>query len=621
MKKETGGILNKKIINENRNDRNYHNASTSQNHSKSPSHTGNYLNVSKSKNQFSQSQIDRSYTGASNNIKNGHSSNNNQMAGSKYRDKSMPGSTSTNNYLESQSSNYSNYASYKDNRSKSRDLSGSKQINSTPTHKKVSSMVVATPKGNVINNINHNNQVSHTNFSHNNYVNPNVNVNNYPNYLHDREKNSYNNLNVPQNVNMNLTMKNNMISSQSSQMTSKNLKSSNSSNYMSPSSNFSNSNVISSPVYGSNYLNIPVTGPNQNYNYISNNHHSGNKVDPYVEDENYLKYSQTSKKSKVPPSGKSNVTSNNNEKYRDRSAKSNTGNSNLNSSQTSVKNYDEYKGNFGNLSNKSQTEDSVYTKYKQIKRNSVPSGGNSYIENSPSTKNINNGNNYQSKNQVSYVDSSPSMHENNIYNNTDKINSLKFPSRLESNFSFKSYTENPHQYKAPIQQIPIQTSGNKKTYANTHTENSLQISKYSNHSQHDTNNLNDSRIMTDTSKSRQNFNIHLEKKDSFSLLKINSVGSGLGSEPNHQTADSNLNKETSDSLKYRMTNTHSSVGNTAIHSLEEVKALFNKLDPEEYHLVSVNLIQSSKQVVRMHEHVPDRDNLFTTVTKCEERDL
>lgn len=620
MKKETGGLLNKKIINENRNDRNYHDGSSSQNHSKSPSHTGNYLNVSKSKNQFSQSQIERSYTGSSNNMKSGYNSNNNQMLVSKYRDKSLPGSTTVNNYLESQSSQNSNYASYKDSRSKSRDLSGGKQIISTPTHKKVSSVVGTTPKANIISGSSHYSQNSHNNFSNNNYVNPNSHVsNNYTNYSQDREKNSYNNLNIPENSNMNLTMKNNMISSQSSQIGSKNLKNSSSSNYISQNSKFSNSNIISDPVSKSNYLNAqgPNQIQNQSYNYISNNYHSGNKNDEYLENDNYLKYSQTSKKNKVPPSGKVNV---NIEKYRDRSAKSNTGNSNLNSSQNSFKNFDEYKGNPGNLTNKSQTEDSVYTKYKQIKRTSVPSSGNNYIDYSPSTKN--NGNNYLSKNHAVYIDQSANIHENNnIYNHSDKINSSKIPERLESNFSFKNYTVNPNQYKAAIQQIPIQTSGNKKTYSNTHTENSLQISKYSNHSQHETNNLNDSRILTDTSKSRQNLIIHLEKKDSFSLLKINSVGSGLGSEHNHQTADSNLNKETSDSLKYRMTNTHSSGGHIAIHSLEEVKAIFNKLDPEEYHLVSVNLIQSSKHVVRMHEHVPDRDNLFTTVTKCEERDL
>jgi hypothetical protein len=216
------------------------------------------------------------------------------------------------------------------------------------------------------------------------------------------------------------------------------------------------------------------------------------------------------------------------------------------------------------------------------------------------------------------------MNNNYLMSNPSTASNV-YPENRDGSFSFDKtfgkYSETALHYKTALQQLPVPSSGNKKT-TNPNTENSLQISKYSsNHSNLDYSHLNDSRILTDTSKSRQNPYIHLEKKDSFSLMKINSVGSGLSSEPNHLTADSNLNKETSDSNKFRMTNTHSSGGHTALHSLEEVKALFNKLDPEEYHLVSVNLITSSKQVVRMHEHTPEKDNLFTTVTMCEEKDL
>lgn len=108
--------------------------------------------------------------------------------------------------------------------------------------------------------------------------------------------------------------------------------------------------------------------------------------------------------------------------------------------------------------------------------------------------------------------------------------------------------------------------------------------------------------------------IYLEKKESFSLIKTMT---------NQYESDTNLlcsNKETTDSMKYKMTNTNSSGPTSAMH-LEEVKALFEKLDPEEYHLLSINLIQSSKRVVRKHEDVNEKDNLFNTVTKCEERDL
>ena len=89
----------------------------------------------------------------------------------------------------------------------------------------------------------------------------------------------------------------------------------------------------------------------------------------------------------------------------------------------------------------------------------------------------------------------------------------------------------------------------------------------------------------------------------------------------HFPADSNLNKETSESLKSKMTNTHSTGGNSAFTQMEEVKALFQKMDPEEIHFVSINLIQSSKVVVRMHEHTQEKENLFSTVTKCDEKDL
>ena len=129
MKKETGGLLIKRTTND-RNDTRYQNTS-SHAHSKSPSHNSNYLNVSKSKNQFSQSQIDRSYTNnnpVSSSSKTGYSSNNpNMISSTKYRDKSMPGSSS-HNYVDSQAS-YSSYANYKDARSKSRDLSAGKNIN------------------------------------------------------------------------------------------------------------------------------------------------------------------------------------------------------------------------------------------------------------------------------------------------------------------------------------------------------------------------------------------------------------------------------------------------------------------------------------------------------------
>ena len=353
--------------------------------------------------------------------------------------------------------------------------------------------------------------------------------------------------------------------------------------------NISSKNIINK--------NIKIN-PNQN---ISNNQFSSSNypehlqedyLDHNLETESYLKYSQTCKKDKISPSGKFNLTND-----KEKRPKSNN-NSNLMSSHTStkgdnIKNYNEY--NYSDKLPLSKENDSVYTNYKKVKRS-----GNNENKNS----NVASSNNFSNQSQgysQGQGEGKNNNHNNlNINNNYSKSNFL-----FDSTFGRMSETSE----KLKLMNMKKIPQNNSQIL---HTDTSLPVRYVNSNNNRDLNNFNNftnENLKKQPSKDK----IYLEKKDSFSLYNYASETNIL--------SNLNLNKETSESIKFKLTNTHSSGGQTAMHSLEEVKSLFNKLDPEEYHLVSVNLITSSKRVVRMHEHVPERENLFSTVTNYEERDL
>jgi hypothetical protein len=201
--------------------------------------------------------------------------------------------------------------------------------------------------------------------------------------------------------------------------------------------------------------------------------------------------------------------------------------------------------------------------------------------------------------------------DNNLNSNSESIftNYRKIKKQNENNFSHSIY-------KTETNYIPPREVVNNMKYSTPNTEESNALLRTNfNTSKNELELSEKSHLKTKTHSNNSFSNkIFLEKKESFSLNKT--MTNQYESDPNLLSS----NKETTDSIKYKLTNTNSSGPTSAMH-LEDVKALFEKLDPEEYHLISINLIQSSKKVVRKHEDISDKDNLFSTVTKCEERDL
>jgi len=75
------------------------------------------------------------------------------------------------------------------------------------------------------------------------------------------------------------------------------------------------------------------------------------------------------------------------------------------------------------------------------------------------------------------------------------------------------------------------------------------------------------------------------------------------------------NKETGDSYKFKITNTHSS-GNASSNFEDYRNIKFENV--EETHFINLYILQSSKNMLKIQEQIYDEKNLFKTVTQLEE---
>lgn len=75
------------------------------------------------------------------------------------------------------------------------------------------------------------------------------------------------------------------------------------------------------------------------------------------------------------------------------------------------------------------------------------------------------------------------------------------------------------------------------------------------------------------------------------------------------------NKETGDSYKFKITNTHSS-GNASSNFEDYRNIKFDNV--EETHFINLYILQSSKNMLKIQEQIYDEKNLFKTVTQLEE---
>lgn len=91
--------------------------------------------------------------------------------------------------------------------------------------------------------------------------------------------------------------------------------------------------------------------------------------------------------------------------------------------------------------------------------------------------------------------------------------------------------------------------------------------------------------------------------------------------PNCQSdsINSKYYQESGDSNKFKPINTHS----TGTATYDELRHLTNNEieSIEEIHIVFVNMLQKSHKIIKKQEHLTDHYDLFSTVTKCEEKDL
>jgi hypothetical protein len=155
--------------------------------------------------------------------------------------------------------------------------------------------------------------------------------------------------------------------------------------------------------------------------------------------------------------------------------------------------------------------------------------------------------------------------------------------------------------------------------------------------------INESRLNTDQSRSKfipasqsiNSVNSNYENKskfennkdaESFTFNRDNNIHSptlkkdNSGQTISPQNLILNANKETSDSSKFKLTSSNSTGG--VLNTFDEVMSLINKkIEIEEVHLISVNILQSSKKMVGLQENINDKYNLYCTVTKLDERDL
>lgn len=207
--------------------------------------------------------------------------------------------------------------------------------------------------------------------------------------------------------------------------------------------------------------------------------------------------------------------------------------------------------------------------------------------------------------------------------NTDKYSNIQHKNPTpqfnphSSQMSQKSYLS---QYKQNIDVI-TENKIPKHNFTNSYNENSMQFSKQSNleissHVNHE--------AILSTESSKKRFSEGL-------INKVNSISSNPSiNKSNYETKDSfikshnesglfKVGKETSESHKFKIntTNTHSTT------SMDEAKLLSNKNieSIEELHLKIVNILQSSKNIMRAQEVSNEKENPYQTVTKFDEKDI
>jgi hypothetical protein len=148
----------------------------------------------------------------------------------------------------------------------------------------------------------------------------------------------------------------------------------------------------------------------------------------------------------------------------------------------------------------------------------------------------------------------------------------------------------------------------KRIISNMNLENSFINSRQSNL---EMSGLNESRFNTELSKGNRNLNKKqlIESKQSFSILKSPYVSESLAQ------INSKNNKETTD--------TNKGCTNTSTNTYDEAKMIQNQGTEsiEEIHLKIVNILQASNKFIKMQEIINEKDNIFGTVHKCEEKDI